>query len=92
MFVHKRLVILVGTLTLISQMVFAMENWDGLLNDDAYDTSNWINPNDMGFEPKPLEVTVKKEPTVKEINITPSNLEVHAETMTNEDDKANPSK
>jgi len=28
---------------------FSAENWDQILNDD-FDTSNWINPNDMGFD------------------------------------------
>lgn len=31
------------------------ENWDNILNDQAIDTSGWINPNDMGFGPTPTK-------------------------------------
>ena len=31
------------------------ENWDNILDDGAIDTSGWINPNDMGFDPTPTK-------------------------------------
>ena len=84
MFYQKWLVLLITTLTITSKIVVAMDNWDDLLNDDAYDTSHWVNPNDMGSEPRPLKVTVLKKPVV-DIKSPPSNLEVNGKTISNQD-------
>ena len=72
--------LLFTTLTFICQIVSGIENWDDLLNDDAHDTSNWVNPNDMGLEPRPLKVRVLKEPVVEDIKNPPSDLEDRAKT------------
>ena len=34
---------------LLSSPTFSIENWNQILDEDV-DTSNWINPNDMGFD------------------------------------------
>ena len=72
---HRRVLLLFTTLTIICQIVSGIENWDDLLNDDTYDTSNWVNPNDMGLEPRPLKVRVLKEPVVEDIKNPPSDLD-----------------
>jgi hypothetical protein len=37
-----------------------VENWDKILDDSADNEKGWVNPNDMGFEPRlPVRGTLK---------------------------------
>jgi hypothetical protein len=57
---------------LYSSLIFA-ENWDQILNDEVLDTSNWVNPGDMGLDfkkeaAKPPKKLLRKQETQQKVN------------------------
>ncbi len=55
----KKTVIILLTIASFLATCGHAEDWDHILNDQAIDTSGWINPNDMGFVPTPTKIVQK---------------------------------